>query len=400
MLNAKILVVEDEMLVAEDIAGRLRRLGYEVTDIVESGEEAIASVLKNPPDLVLMDIVLAGEIDGIETAEKIRQHKQIPIIYLTAYGDKKTLTRSKTTDPYGYVIKPFDEQQLNTTIEIALNKYQADRKIRQSLADSELARKHAEEIAELKNQYISMISHELRQPISQILLSAETLEVSQAKFDDRKKAQYLQFIQNAAENMEEMVRDMLFLGRSESGHFQVKRQAINLELFCQKLIKQLQLSPDTEYRINLAIAPDISAHLLLDKQLLYCILTNLLSNAIKYSPGGGNISLVFYLENVEQTRDLPSLINADNYADNYAQNSIEQQLIIQVQDSGIGIPETDIELLFEPFHRCSNVQQIKGNGLGLSIVKKAVELQGGTITVNSQVGVGTTFTVSLPLVRG
>lgn len=395
MLNSKILVVEDEMLVAEDIAGRLRRLGYEVTDIVESGEEAIASVLKNPPDLVLMDIVLAGEIDGIETAEKIRQHKQIPIVYLTAYGDKKTLNRSKTTDPYGYVVKPFDEQQLNTTIEIALNKYQAEDKIRQSLADSELARKHAEEIAELKNQYISMISHELRQPISQILLSAETLELSQEKFDDRKKAQYLQFIQNAAENMEEMVRDMLFLGRSDSGHFQVERQIINLEIFCKNLIKQLQISPDEESQIILAIAPDISSHLLLDKQLLDRILNNLLSNAIKYSPDGGTISLVFYIEDLAETGDVTSLINGDNFD----RDNIYEQLIIQVQDSGIGIPETDIELLFEPFHRCSNVQQIKGNGLGLSIVKKAVELQGGTITVNSQVGVGTTFTVSLPLVR-
>ncbi len=396
MLNSKILVVEDEMLVAEDIAGRLRRLGYEVTDIVESGEEAILSVLKNPPDLVLMDIVLAGDMDGIETAEKIREHKQIPIVYLTAYGDKKTLNRSKITDPYGYVIKPFDEQQLNTTIEIALNKYQTDHRIRQSLADSESARKHAEEVAQLKNQYISMISHELRQPISQILLSAETLEVSQDKFDDRKKAQYLQFIQNAAENMEEMVRDMLFIGRSESGHFQVERQTVNLEIFCQNLIKQLQINPDKESQIILAIAPDISANILLDRQLLYHILNNLLSNAIKYSPDGGTISLVFYIEELPKTGNLPSLINADTSE----QNSIYEQLIIQVQDSGIGIPEPDMELLFEPFHRCSNVQQIKGNGLGLSIVKKAVELQGGTITVNSEVGVGTTFTVSLPLVRG
>jgi signal transduction histidine kinase len=396
MLNSKILVVEDEMLVAEDIAGRLRRLGYEVTDIVESGEEAIASVLKNPPDLVLMDIVLAGEIDGIETAEKIREHKQIPIVYLTAYGDKKTLNRSKNSDPYGYVVKPFDEQQLNTTIEIALNKYQTDHIIRQSLADSELARKHAEEVAQLKNQYISIISHELRQPISQILLSAETLELSQEKFDDLKKAQYLQFIQNAAENMEEMVRDMLFLGRSESGHFEVERQPINLENFCQKLIKQLQISTDKESQIILAIAPDISSHLLLDKQLLHRILSNLLSNAVKYSPNGGTISLVCYIENVDKPADIFVSINADNFS----QNSIDEKLIIQVQDCGIGIPETDIKLLFEPFHRCSNVKQINGNGLGLSIVKKAVELQGGTITVNSEVGVGTTFTVSLPLIRG
>jgi signal transduction histidine kinase len=398
MLNAKILVVEDEMLVAEDIAGRLRRLGYQVTDIVESGEEAIASVLNNPPHLVLMDIVLAGEMDGIETAEMIRKHKQIPIVYLTAYGDKKTLNRSKITDPYGYVIKPFDEQQLNTTIEIALNKYQAEDKIRKSLADSESARKLAEEIVELKNQYISMISHELRQPISQILLSAETLELSQEKFDVQKKNQYLQFIQNAAENMEEMVQYMLFLARSERGHFKVNRQSLNLEFFCQKVINQLQISQDKSAPIILAINPEIKSHIFLDKQLLHRILNNLLANAIKYSPNGGTISLVLYIERLAKHPENTSLNNGDHSQEYNNDDTNYAQLIIQVQDHGIGIPEADIERLFEPFHRCSNVQQIKGNGLGLSIVKKAVELQGGTISVQSEVGVGTTFTVSLPLI--
>lgn len=396
MLNAKILIVEDEILVAEDIAGRLRRLGYQITDVVESGEEAIISVLNNPPDLVLMDIILTGDMDGIETAAMIRQHQEIPIVYLTAYGDKNTLNRSKITSPYGYVVKPFDEQQLNTTIEIALNIYQANHKILRSLADSELARKNAEKFADLKNQYMAMIAHELRQPISQILLSAETLEVSQDKFDSQKKAQYLQFIQNAAETMEKMVEDMLFLGRSESGYFEVKPQAVNLENFCQKIIQELQAKPDDNCHISLGIAPDIPSHILLDKQLLKRILINLLSNGIKYSPDGGNISLVFYLENVVDSANVSSLINSDGTH----QNSMAQQLIIQVQDHGIGIPEADVKLLFEPFHRCSNAQHIKGNGLGLSIVKKAVELQGGKIAVQSQVGVGTTFTISLPLVQG
>lgn len=396
MLNAKILIVEDEMLVAEDTAGRLRRLGYQITDIVESGEAAIVSVLNNPPDLVLMDIVLAGDMDGIETAAMIRQYQEIPIVYLTAYGDKNTLNRSKITSPYGYIVKPFDEQQLSTTIEIALNIYQANHKVFQALADSELARKHAEKLADLKNQYMAMIAHELRQPISQILLSAETLEVSQDKFDSQKKAQYLQFIQNAAENLAEIVEDMLFLGRSESGYFEVKPQAINLETFCQEIIQGLKANHDDNFQIILAIAPDISSQILLDKQLLHRILINLLSNAIKYSPDGGNISLKFYLENVVDSADMSSLINSDDAH----QNSICQQLVIQVEDHGIGIPEADVKLLFEPFHRCSNAQHIKGNGLGLSIVKKAVELQGGKITVQSEVGVGTKFTISLPLVQG
>lgn len=388
MNAAKILVVEDEMLVAEDIAGRLRRLGYQVTDMVESGEEAIASVLDNPPDLVLMDIVLAGELDGIQAAEAIRQHKSIPVVYLTAYGDKNTLNRSKITDPFGYITKPFEERQLDNTIEVALNKHQGENKLRKSLADAEAYRKVAEEMTQFKNQYISMVSHELRQPISQILLSAETLEWSINKFDESKKIQYLQFIQTAAENMDDLVENLLFLGRSESGKLEVDPKTINLEKFCDKLISQLEAGQDENSQIILAIAPETPTHVLLDKQLLDRVLTNLLSNAVKYSPDGGEVLLVLFVEDASEVS-----ISSVHVSSKYP------QLTIQIQDNGIGIPKQDIAQLFEPFHRCSNVQQIKGNGLGLSIVKKAVELQGGTIAVESEVGVGTTFTVSLPLVR-
>ena len=385
MNHSSILIVEDETLVAEDIAGRLKRLGYQVTEMVESGEEAIASFLSNPPDLVLMDIILAGDMDGIETAETILKHKQIPVVYLTAYGDKKTLNRAKYTEPFGYLIKPFDERQLHTTIEMALNKYQGENKLRESLINSEAACNLAQELAQVKNEYLSIVAHELRQPISQILLSAETLEFSQDKFDRHEKIKYLQFIQTAAENMEGMVQNMLFLGRSEIGKLEVKRQIINVPEFCNKLIEQLQLSPEKKSQIFLA--SDTPVDIFLDKQLLTHILTNLLSNAVKYSPDGGNVYLVIYLEH-------GSVGSVPNNSGN------AEQLIIQVQDSGIGIPKQNIKKLFEPFHRCGNVKQIKGNGLGLSIVKRAVELQGGTITVESEVGSGTTFTVRLPLVGG
>ncbi len=181
--------------------------------------------------------------------------------------------------------------------------------------------------------------------------------------------------------MDCLVEDLLFIGRSESGKFKVDPKIINLEQFCNKLIDQLQANPDLDSRIILAIAPDTPSHVLLDPKLLNHILTNLLSNSIKYSPDGGKICLAVY---VYQTDD-----GSDN----------SEKLTLQIQDSGIGIPKQDIEQLFQPFHRCSNVQKIQGNGLGLSIVKKAVELQDGTVSVDSEEGVGTTFTVSLPLIR-
>ncbi|HCV32493.1 MAG TPA: hybrid sensor histidine kinase/response regulator, partial [Microcoleaceae bacterium UBA9251] len=166
MSPIKILVVEDEIIVAEDIAGRLKRMGYAVTATVPSGEEAIAKVAENQPDLVLMDIVLKGDMDGITAAEKIRINTNVPTVFLTAYADEKTLQRAKLTDPFGYIVKPFQQQDLRVTIEIALHRREIEVKMRQALQISEAARESAEEKARRQNQYISMVAHELRNPLN------------------------------------------------------------------------------------------------------------------------------------------------------------------------------------------------------------------------------------------
>jgi len=126
MLQSKILIVEDESIIAEDIYDSLISLGYLITGIVYSGEEAIESTAEFRPDLVLMDVKLQGEIDGITAAEEIRSRFQIPVVYLTAYADENTLRRVNGTKPFGYIIKPFDEKNLHTTIQLALHRHQYD----------------------------------------------------------------------------------------------------------------------------------------------------------------------------------------------------------------------------------------------------------------------------------
>ena len=120
MEKVRILVVEDETVVAMDIANTLRKLGYGVTDAVPSGEQALASVKENRPDLIFMDIGLKGEMDGIETAAQIRSLYSIPVIFLTAFVDEKTLDRAKGTVPAGYITKPFEENDLRIAVEVGL----------------------------------------------------------------------------------------------------------------------------------------------------------------------------------------------------------------------------------------------------------------------------------------
>ncbi len=128
----QILVVEDEIIIAENIQRKLKKMGYAVPVIVSSGEEAIKKARENNPDLVLMDIVIEGNLDGIEAAEQIRSRFGIPIVYLTAFADEKTLERAKITEPFGYLIKPFKERELQITIEIALYKHEMEKRLRES----------------------------------------------------------------------------------------------------------------------------------------------------------------------------------------------------------------------------------------------------------------------------
>ena len=127
MAKSKIMIVEDEWITADDIRMSLQSLGYTVSSVVSSGEEAIQKAEKDKPDLVLMDIMLKGKMDGIEAASQIRSCYNIPIIYLTAYADEKILERAKITEPFGYIVKPFVNEDLKIAIEIALYKHRVEK---------------------------------------------------------------------------------------------------------------------------------------------------------------------------------------------------------------------------------------------------------------------------------
>jgi len=132
MRPSKILIVEDDRVVARDIQDHLTRIGHAVVGLAARGEDALPLAIQSQPDLVLMDIRLEGEVDGIDAAQQIRDCCRIPVVYLTAYADDQTLQRAGITEPFGYLLKPFEDSQLRTTIEMALYKHAAERKLRES----------------------------------------------------------------------------------------------------------------------------------------------------------------------------------------------------------------------------------------------------------------------------
>lgn len=126
MDRLNIFIVEDESIVAKDIQHSLTKLGYNVVGIANNGNDAIEKIMELTPDLVLMDIMIKGPMTGIEVTEKIKEKLNVPVIFLTAYADEGTLSRAKVTEPYGYILKPFKEIDLHSTIEMAVYKHQKD----------------------------------------------------------------------------------------------------------------------------------------------------------------------------------------------------------------------------------------------------------------------------------
>lgn len=369
MTQAKILIVEDELIAAANIARNLEKFGYEVTAKANSGEKALEQVVENPPDLVLMDIQLRGKIDGIEAAAQIRSIYQIPVVYITAYADGPTIDRAKLTEPYGYLIKPFKPRDISTTIEMALYKYESEKQRAAALIKEK-------EINQLKTEFLSMAAHDLRNPLTAILSSSEILRAYNEKLSPERKIEYFDNIKNSVSNMTELLDDLLLINKAESGKLPFDPAPINLATFCQNLIEDFQLIASEKYLLKFvrsgAGEPTNSCpyETYLDEKLLRHILTNLLSNAIKYSPEGGPIILELTCQ--------------------------PQQVTFRVIDRGIGMPPEYRDKLFGLFERATNVGDIQGTGLGLHIVKLAVDLHQGTIQIQSEENLGTTLTVTLP----
>ena len=357
-----ILIVEDELLIAKNLSHKLESLGYQIVGIVSCGADAIQRAGEMKPDLILMDIVIKGDIDGIETAVRINQKFDIPIIYTTAYADDETLQRAENTGSYGYLLKPFKQRELHATIKIALSKHQEAVKMQKLIAIAAAK-------SENRSRFFSMAYHDLNTPLTTIQLSAEMLEDSELQSGSLTTSKNVARIKKAVSNMSGLLQDILMLSKAEYGKVSLNLNPINATDFCTSILEELQPLVTDKHLITFRSHTD-TVHAYLDAKLLHHLLTNLLSNAIKYSPNGGHVSLELSCEN--------------------------QQIIFCVRDEGIGITAEDREKLFQQFERGANVGKIKGSGLGLCIVKHIVDLHGGTISVESAIGKGTTFIVTLP----
>ncbi len=257
---------------------------------------------------------------------------------------------------------------MNQTLEMSVNERTAE--LQKTQAELERALEQERELGELKSRFVTMVSHEFRTPLGIIMSAVELLQHYSDRLPAEEKQRQLQEIQSSTKHMGGLMEQVLLLGRAEAGKLSCKPLPLDLACFAERIIDETQSISNRKCPITLQTEGDI-ADARVDEALLRHILGNLVANAVKYSPEGSEVALRIHRESAD--------------------------VVFDIIDQGIGIPEKDRARLFEAFHRCSNVGDTPGTGLGLVIVKRCVDIHGGTLDIESEPGRGTTFTVRLPV---
>lgn len=390
MFTLKILIVEDDSVSALLLQRALEKNAHQIVGIADTGEKALEILEENFVDIVMMDINLAGELDGIKTTEIINEKYDIPVVYLSASSDAETLNKVVGTNPSAYVIKPFNIRELNMVIELAIFKDRKEKelqklnneleeKVKQRTAElyeanTELTKalEKEREINELKSRIVLNVSHGFKTPLTSILSSAQLLQIYAEKDHPMKVkiAKHAFKIEHSVRALNNLLTSVLFFGKADENKLEFRPKKIFSGAFVKELLDTVKAGIDNDVTIKSEIG-DLPKTITSDPELIYQVFENLLSNAVKYSKDGKQVEFKLIFE--------------------------ENKLVAKVADKGIGIPKSEQNQLFDRFFRAKNVGIVEGSGLGLSIVKKCLDVLHGDITFESEMDKGTTFFVTIPV---
>lgn len=499
MSNASILIVEDEKIIARGIEKRLRALGYHIAGLAATGAEAIRFAAESRPDLILMDINLGAGMDGVEAAELLRVQLDVPIVYLTAFSDNATLQRAKLTEPFGYILKPYDDKDLQSAIEIGLYKHKMDLRLREnerwlaatlgSIGDGVIAVDQlgkvrlfnawaekltgwteAEALGRDVGEVFNIVDEKTRQPVSNPIFEAlekgvpanlapETTLIDKfgverpiddsaapirdvngnvsgavLVFRDVSERRRLEEHLRQSQKMDAIGRlaggiahdfnnimtvvlgycEILLANRHPhsvdieplSAILDAGKRGVTLTQQIMAFSRKQMLAPvvlnlntvvrDLATMIQRLIGANIELQtrastdlglVKVDPTQIGQVLLNLAANARDAMPGSGQLTIT--TSNVDLLDPITQL---------HPEITPGQYVILEVRDTGCGIPEENLTRVFEPFFTTKEIG--KGTGLGLATVHGIAKQSGGHIEVSSQVGEGTTFRIYLPRVEG
>lgn len=375
MPHERILIVEDDAVARLDIQAALERSGYVIAGTASSGREAIRQADEFSPDLILMDIRLEGDMDGVEAANEIMRRYDIPIIFLTVYADDETLQWAKVSGPIGFLLKPVDHKELKSAIEVGLYKHQMEQELVK-------ARKSAEAADRAKTSFLATVSHELRTPMNGVLGMTELLLLSDLGEPYREN---VLLIKDSAMSLLASLNQIIDYSKIEASAPVVREIDFRLEDLVTGVLSQYeQAAASKGVKLEYTMDPALPKWFRGDSGKIRQVLGNLVGNAVKFT-NKGTVS-----------------IDAAPAGDDGKGKGRDTVMVrILVADTGIGIPSYRVEEMFERFTLAEDYLShgSGGLGLGLAIVHRLVKVMGGTVACASEEGEGSTFSCVIPFKR-
>lgn len=403
-LKGEILIVDDYPENLLLLCAFLQEQGYQIHSVT-SGEQALKQTRNLTLDLILLDIRLP-DLNGYEVCSQLKKNpltRDIPVIFLSGLDEAIDKVKAFQVGGVDYISKPFQllevtarvENQLNLTrlkqqivdqkeILVTLNQ-ELETKVKERTLDlqktnSQLLQLKEElrqvlakekEISSFKSHIIRTIEHEFLNPLTKIFSSANLLQHSYNRLKKQQREQVFLRLQEAVREIKFLFEQIIFVNLKDLETIKYPCSSFDLVLFCNQITAELNTKNKLQQSINFSCNKKV-IQTRWNEKILRQILKNLLENALKYSPKNSVVNFQLLEE--------------------------EARIKFIIEDRGIGIPVSDRDRLYEQFYRGSNVDNLRGTGLGLTIVKQGVDLYGGTIDFVSEVERGTTFTIALPLI--
>ncbi len=375
---AKILIVDDKESNLFAFKKTLGVFDFEITTAC-SGQQALEIILKNEFAVILMDVQMP-EMDGLETAELMRIHTNTPIIFITAYRkERQYVFQGYESGAVDYIFKPVDSYVLRGKISAFVEMYQQKQALKKALQDQEILaeqlKKTSEQLSEKNqqmNQFVGILSHDLRSPFNTMLSFARLLQERITELDpDQEILDMLAAIERTGVRAFELVDEVLELIAIEKGQLHIELQRCDLNQLLQYVVADLRPAFE-EKKIKLIYENTGSHFVAADPQKLNQILDNLLNNAIKFTPQSGKVTV----------RTIPQ----------------EDGVQVEISDTGVGIAPEKIPLLFEKHHKISTsgTKGEKGTGFGLPLVHELLQAHHAQLHVQSEEGKGSSFSFVLP----
>jgi signal transduction histidine kinase len=385
MIPGRLYIVEDEALIAMELQDRLRALGYEIVGTAGRGEVATREIAAGSVDLVLMDVNLAGGMSGIEVAGCLRHDLQVGVIFLTAFSDAELLDRARQVEPYGYLVKPYEERELHATIQVALFKREAEterRRLNEERRALERRLLQAQKTESL-GRMAGAIAHGLNNTLAVIV---GEIEMASARVHDPERA--LASIGRAraatlrAIDLSQKVRQYVEQPRAGGDVF-------DLGSVCRDTLAQLRAAVPGHVRFSAEIPPAgplVYARADLIREALERLITNA-GEAVDDRTGGDVVLWVHEADGKQVTgwRTYPA--EWEPAGGTYAS--------LAVRDTGSGMTNEVLDRLFDPFFST----KLLGRGLGLALVLSAARSLGGAVAVETALGRGSTFRLLVPIAQ-